>query len=339
MTPFYVLGLPRSRTLWFSQFLSYGGVKCVHEHFTADRDAQHIDGIRGYIDTNPLLARDYGDSPVLIIERDVESVIDSIYNAFDKPRGVKHFRYAIRKYMAEYKKALDSLKPKNCLRIKYNEINHRILEIWHFLMPDIRPTYEHFNKYLKKVIKTPNRDIEKSLIHTFGSIEKFAQQYDRPTLKTERISDYAVVAYIMNKVWDEISEDDAPPYIPDLINEYWIVLIEGNKTVGCFRCHQINGITWEGHIFILPEYRKDYSEKAGYAIYEWLLENLEFQKLIVKIPQKYQNVIKFIEKFGFTHEGTNRLSYRKDGKIWNMEHYGITVDEIKDYMQWPQQQQ
>jgi len=86
---FFILGLPRSRTLWFSEFFCTGEVECVHEHFSSHRKADLIAGVWGYSDTNPLTTPDYGESPVLIIERDVEEVISSCIKAFDCPTGVE----------------------------------------------------------------------------------------------------------------------------------------------------------------------------------------------------------------------------------------------------------
>lgn len=326
---FYILGLPRSRTLWFSEFLSFADVKCVHEHFSIHADRELLEGVRGYSDTNPLKARDYGDSPVLIIERDIADVVDSVYNAFDKPKGIKDFKKSISNYINVYKKALDKITPKNCLRVPFNDINSQLLEIWHHLMPDIRPTYNHVIDYKDKIIKTDNRDLQNSLAHTFGSIEEFAKTYDRDLLETFRITDYAVVQHVMNSMWDEIAEDNAPPYTPDLLTEYWIGLKDGSKFVGCYRFHQIYHATWQGHVFMLPEHRKKYTHKGGFTILYWLLENIDFKKIVVDVPAKYKNVLVFLEGFGFKHEGVNRLSFTKDEKLWDVFHLGMTREEIE----------
>lgn len=329
---FFILGLPRSRTLWFSKFLSFGGVKCVHEHFSVHEQRALIEGVRGYSDTNPLMAYDFGDSPVLIIERDIEDVINSVYNAFDKPKAIHDLKQTITNYMTVYKEALDNVKPENCLRVNFDNINYQLLEIWHFLMRDIRPNLKHILEYKDNVIKTDNRNIQTSIEHSFGSMENFTKKYDKPLLNAFRITDYAVAKYIIDTVWDEISEDNPLPYTPDLLTEYWIGLSDEKQLLGCYRFHQINGMTWQGHIFMLPEHRKKYTRSGATTIYSWLLNNLDFKKIVVDVPAKFKNVIAFLESFGFMHEGTNRLSYTKDNQLWDIEHYGITKEEIEGFV-------
>ncbi len=329
MSNFFVLGLPRSRTLWFSHFLSFGGVKVAHEHFSIHEKRDLIDNVRGYCDTNPLTTIEYGNAPVLIIERDIKEVINSIYNAFDKPKGVKCFKTCISNYMQVYKQALDKIDPINTMRVKFSEINDHLGDIWGFLMPDIPINYDHIKAYRDKIIKTKNRDLERSLANTFENLENFSKKYDLPLLETFRITDFVRARDLITKIWYEISEDNAPEYLPDVINEYWIALHDGDQVVGCYRLHQLNGITWQGHVFMMPPFRKQYSKAGFYTIAKWMLDNIEFNKLVVDVPVKFTNVMAFIEQFNMVKEGVNRQSFKKDGKIWDVQHYGMTREELE----------
>lgn len=147
-------------------------------------------------------------------------------------------------------------------------------------------------------------------------------------IKPERITDYTISNFIIGECWDEISEDDADDYKADLYGEYWIGLYEP-MLIGCYRLHQINKATWQIHAFILPEHRREYSKESGASILQWCLDNLDFEKLICIIPDRFPNVVGFVESIGFKHEGTNRQSYTKDGQLWDLQSFGLTKEEIK----------
>lgn len=148
-----------------------------------------------------------------------------------------------------------------------------------------------------------------------------------------RTLDYGLVIDILKneQLFDEISEDGVSTYLPDIINEYWVQIVS-DQTIGLYRLHQLNGITFQIHAFILPEHRSQ-SKESGKVILEWCLNNLEFEKLVAEIPFKYQNVVEFTAQMGFIDEGINRKSFLKDGKIWDTLRMGITRSEVEQWLQ------
>ena len=147
-------------------------------------------------------------------------------------------------------------------------------------------------------------------------------------MRTQRITDYCVSGHILDKCFYEISEDGVESYTPDLINEFWIGLYK-DELIGCYRIHPIYGATYEIHAFILPEHRKEHSKESGKVILKWCLDNTEMKKLVCMIPDRFKNVIGFVKSIGFVNEGCNRLSYTKDGQLWDVHHFGLTRDEIE----------
>ena len=147
-----------------------------------------------------------------------------------------------------------------------------------------------------------------------------------------RTLDYGIIIGLLadKQLFSEISEDGIDSYIPDVINEYW-VLITDKELVGAYRVHQVNSITYQIHAFLLPEQR-DKSKESGKVILEWCIENLEFNKLIAEIPKKYENVYRFTKGMGFKDEGINRESFLKDGKIWDTYRLGQTKKEIEQWL-------
>jgi hypothetical protein len=85
---FIVYALPRSRTKWLSEFLSYGNVKCLHEitmHAHTLETLQSIMGLQniGICDTGLVefckqIASSSQNANVLVIRRDVKDVAQSL---------------------------------------------------------------------------------------------------------------------------------------------------------------------------------------------------------------------------------------------------------------------
>ena len=98
-------------------------------------------------------------------------------------------------------------------------------------------------------------------------------------------------------------------YVPDLI--------------GCFILHEQNCITYECHVQVLPEYRKEYAYDFGKRVIEWTWENTRARKIVAQIPFLYPNVRDFALDMNFQIEGINKQSYLKDGEVFDQWHLGI----------------
>lgn len=121
---FFVLGLCRSRTAWLANFLTYNGNYCHHEGLNGCHtvnsyiDKLQIDGDSG---TGLMLIdieKHFPDSPKVIIERDIEDII---------PWAHENYGDAGVKVLYDQKEKLDKI---NGLRIPFDDIDHRLEEIW-----------------------------------------------------------------------------------------------------------------------------------------------------------------------------------------------------------------
>jgi RimJ/RimL family protein N-acetyltransferase len=143
-----------------------------------------------------------------------------------------------------------------------------------------------------------------------------------------RLWDYEIVCNTMDAVWDAISEDNAPPYTPDIVNESYVAIFADGEYVGMYRLHQHNSVLWEGHAFMLPD-KRSHSLGGGNAIQQWVIDNIpDLQKMIVNVPECFPNVMAFVQKIGFTEQGYNSNSYTKGGLV-GMYQYGITIEDMK----------
>lgn len=336
MPDFYTIGLPRTRSLWLSKLLSYGDSTCFHEHLSQhDRERRYdVDTkYRGFCDTNPLIKVDYGNSPVVIVKRNREDVINSALRCFDRPEGVMSFRGFLENYICEYENALNELSPKHSMVISYEDLDSMdtLKQICDFLMPGNIVPEDYIVEMMGLRIQTTNRNLTASLKHTTDSIgvdyNEFIARYDIPTYTCQRIWNHQLVTETMSSMWDEISEDDAPPYLPDLINEQYIGVWNDDDYIGMYRFHQHTSVMWEGHAFILED-KREHAVGSGNAIKAWIKENLkDAKKIIANVPECFQNVIGFLKGLGFVEQGVNSDSYNKNGLV-AVYQLGMKVEDM-----------
>jgi len=123
---FFVLGLPRSRTAWLANFLTYDGNFCYHEGLdgchTIEEYYNKVDGVKGDSGTGLMLIDLPKDSPKVIIENDVEKSITfakEVYGIYDP------------KFFYFLKDKLDSVEG---LRVNFEDINDSLEQIWTHLI-------------------------------------------------------------------------------------------------------------------------------------------------------------------------------------------------------------
>lgn len=123
------------------------------------------------------------------------------------------------------------------------------------------------------------------------------------------------------EIFDRISEDGptSDTWLPSMDEAIFLSDAEG---VGVVIYHAINSVTVEGHIQILSQHRDKAAEFSEQAL-QWLWDNTKFEKIIVQIPEIYPDVVKFVQKFGFSFEGVNKLSHRKNGRLHDQYYLGL----------------
>lgn len=155
-----------------------------------------------------------------------------------------------------------------------------------------------------------------------------------PEILIRRTLDLEVVQNVMTEMWDDISEDGVDSYLPDVVNEYYLLAIIDQKAIGMFRFHPIGLHNFQGHIFILPQYRDKYARMSGIAALKWIYSQEHMKKICAVVPMIYPKVIYFLKNMGFTEEGMVRSAYLKNGTMHHMNYLGMTRKEIGDKL-WP----
>jgi len=166
VTPFFILALPRSRTAWLANFMTYGGHFCYHEGMNGCHTvAQYKEKIAGKGDssTSAILVQDhFPQSRRLIVLSHPKKAIEYSLRNYG-PANYDVF-YQIR----------DLLGASDGLKVEIDEIDSRIQEIWEYLVDT------PFNKERSDMLTTLNIqmktpygfDIEamKSIMKNIGEI-------------------------------------------------------------------------------------------------------------------------------------------------------------------------
>ncbi len=153
-------------------------------------------------------------------------------------------------------------------------------------------------------------------------------------LLAQRTFDVSVIYNLIHipELWETITEDGAQDIVPDVVKEYWVLMVADGVVIGCYNLHKTNQPTWQIHAFMLPEYRKDYSAESGRVVLKWAIDNIGMEKIICTVPTRYPNVIAFVKTQGFRKEGCNRQSFSKNGKLYDQVLFGMTKSEIIDFL-------
>lgn len=156
-------------------------------------------------------------------------------------------------------------------------------------------------------------------------------------MRISRTFDPRVVKSVMlcPEIWETVAEDDQLPemFEPEMEADCWLNVLRGTSLIGLYNVHPHNSVTLEIHAQILPEYREGYAKDSSRLVLQWVLDNApEYEKVIAQIPTLYPNVKQFTLNAGFQEEGINRLSYRKNGKIYDQWLLGITRPEIEAFL-------
>tara|TARA_R110000823_G_scaffold201784_1_gene332632 strand:+ start:6128 stop:6634 length:507 start_codon:yes stop_codon:yes gene_type:complete len=124
---FFVTGLPRSRTAWLANFLTYGDNLCYHEGILGCKNIdEYIDKIGNGGDSNTLLAsfdhtKFFPDAKVVIIDSTIEASVQYGWDYYNKDMTVPMHMLKVR---------LDGMRG---LHVPFSEINNNLKNIWEYL--------------------------------------------------------------------------------------------------------------------------------------------------------------------------------------------------------------
>ncbi len=161
---FYVVGMPRCRTLWMSHLLTSKNSTALHEYFTMPETPilPDVSEYVGSVDTNPRHLPNFGRSPVIKIHRPDEEIVASMVKSFDVPTGINDFPSFCANFIKWYRKSWNEVKAPV---IEFDELSNprAIKDIVDYLIPMNAIKVMQFSVTM---IKTTNRNLEFGLNET-----------------------------------------------------------------------------------------------------------------------------------------------------------------------------
>jgi hypothetical protein len=143
-----------------------------------------------------------------------------------------------------------------------------------------------------------------------------------------RITDYTLVAIPLRICWDSIAEDGQEFRMPDVINNFYIGIIEDGKYVGYVKVQPLTTVMSELHIVINKGFRN--IKKYAVASINFGLEQIPTcMKVVINVAETKRGVIHLVESLGFRHQGYNSDSYMMNGKLVGQVQLGITRNEME----------
>jgi len=138
------------------------------------------------------------------------------------------------------------------------------------------------------------------------------------------------------ELFERISEQgtDRDDFFIDDEAMYYALQNPAGDVIGIGQFEFENATTLQGHCNVLAPYRKDYAGEVGKALLMWFVfqSPKTVEKLQVEIPVIYPDVIGFVTKHGFVHEGLKRQSIRKKGQLVDEWLGGITRNEAFNWL-------
>ncbi len=129
MSNFVILGLPRSRTAWLSNFMNYSGINCVHEGLNGIESLEEYGKLfnGNFGDCNTGLAlfdfRKYlpDDLKIVIIDTDIDKSVEFAKIEFNSDQTENMI------------KLYNNLTNLDGLHIKLSELNSKLRELWEYI--------------------------------------------------------------------------------------------------------------------------------------------------------------------------------------------------------------
>jgi len=170
LSPFFILGLPRSRTAWLANWFTYGPSVCLHDPSMVAKDVGELARLlhdemgnypsAGYIGTSDSanvvwfwdLARCFPAARFLIVRRDVEQCIKSV-----EAQGLLEAAKTLLWAHASHELILQRM-PERVRTLDFDDINATTMRAAHkWLTPGARFNLSRF-KQLDEMVISPKMD-------------------------------------------------------------------------------------------------------------------------------------------------------------------------------------
>lgn len=158
MNPFFITGLPRSRTAWLANFFTYGPAFCGHDLLKSCRSLDMLEAtlesfgtpFAGDSDSGLLVVADavyrrWPEAKWIIVDRPGEDCLRSYVDHFavepyrnQRPPSTLQLVPLFRRLKTALSELLSSLPIENCLAVGFDGLGDEgaVRQLWKFILPD-----------------------------------------------------------------------------------------------------------------------------------------------------------------------------------------------------------
>ena len=144
----------------------------------------------------------------------------------------------------------------------------------------------------------------------------------------ERVYDEDKITSIVMSMIDDVVEDGTSRDCFDLdVNRDCWLSCDNYKAL--FHVKAFNRTTLDLHCYIPKEYRNK-SKAYGLMATNWIKDKAPemYQKVITQTPSIYRHIRMYIKSLGFKQEGAYTNAFLKNGKVWDLNLYGLNRCDI-----------
>lgn len=132
--------------------------------------------------------------------------------------------------------------------------------------------------------------------------------------------------HVIDGLFDDMTRGNFQYFVSRLQqpDSVWLEREDGNGIL--YLTSVIPGLSAFGHV-VYWDKRLRGREDFTLSTLLWLMDMLSLRKINVWLPDYSKAAIAFVKRLGFKHEGTLRMWSYSNGKLFNMEAFGITQEE------------
>ena len=123
----------------------------------------------------------------------------------------------------------------------------------------------------------------------------------------------------------EGGEGQDPKSYKPYLGHIWLKIIHNRDIIGLLELREFTKITYEGHIYILPQYHASgLALEAGVALIGYIRKLNKIKNIITTVPTSCDHVLNFLKKLGFSVNGIIQ-----NGIIYNGKYQDLIMQQLE----------
>ncbi len=147
------------------------------------------------------------------------------------------------------------------------------------------------------------------------------------TLTPDKVKELWDRLHVIDGLFDDMTKGNYQHFLARLYarDSVYLERSDGNGII--YVTQVIPGLSAFGHV-VYWDKRLRGREDSTIECLQWFMDVLQLRKINVWLPDYAKAAIAFAKRIGFKHEGTLRNWSYSNGRLFNMEAFGITKEEV-----------